>query len=156
MSYAHFRQLTDFEWSIYRYYFFTIKPHGSVALRDSAHDMVKLIRYVGQIVESSDIDSVVYAFELDTLGQLHVHGIAQSLHPLQYNRLYRSWGVHHHFKEMREPSGNPRFKSYGEQATIYYILKHPVGPVIKTLKENDESDIISNYAYWYNINEQES
>ncbi len=153
MSYAHFRQLIDFDWSVYRYYFFTIKPHGSVALGDNAQDMVKLIRYVGQVVQQSYIESVVYAFELDTLGQLHVHGVAQTMHPLQYSRLYRSWGVHHHFSEMKKPSGTRQPELYGRFPVIMYCTKHPVGPVMKTLKAEDESNNISNYAYWYNINE---
>ncbi len=147
-KYSDLIYLIDFDYEVYRYYFFTIKPNHSVSLRDCAHDYVKMISYCSSIISSSYIESMTYAFELDSENRLHIHGVAASMFPLRYDRLYRSWGIHHHFKEIMKPKGVPYESSIPDMPIIWYIIKNPIGPIIKSFKEDNDLKSISNYAYW--------
>ncbi len=147
-KYSDLMYLLDFDYEVYRYYFFTIKHNHSVALFDRAHDYVKLISYIGSILQSSYIECMTYAFELDSQKRLHVHGVAASMFPLRYSNLYRCWGVHHHFKEIMKPKGTPYESSVPSMPIVWYILKNPIGPVIKSFKQNEDDNTISNLAYW--------
>ncbi len=139
-----------------KYYFFTIKPNNNIALHDNVHDMVQLIRYIVEIVQSSSINKVVYIFELDSKKVLHVHGLAQSKQSLRYSKLHRTWGVHHHFEQI--PNPKPQSLLFGTSAhdnntadnsdlnrIQRYMLKSPIGCTIKTLK--DKKNNITTLAY---------
>lgn len=151
MSLSQFKTLLNFDFENYRYYYFTIRPHGTVALSDNARDIVKMIEYIEDIMLRSTINVVVYSFELDSKNKLHVHGIAQSLRGLCYKNLYRSWGVHHHFKELMKPKKRPPVDMPPYLPVILYITKKPVGPFIKAFKASPPMEYIKIFAYWPDI-----
>ncbi len=139
-----FRKLISFNFKRYSYYFFTIKPNHSVALYDNAHDMVKLIEYVNKVMTKSKINQMVYAFELDSKKRLHIHGIAQAVEDIRYDKLYRDWGVHHKFYQIFVVTTEKQIWNI-----ILYINKDPIGPIIKAFKEEGTFTYIDNLAYWF-------
>ncbi len=158
LLYGIFAEIIDFDFKRNKYYFFTIKHNHTVALYDNATDMVALITYVKRIMLMSPLTSIVYCFELDSVGRLHIHGIATSPMKIHYKNLHRDWGVTHHFSEIKKLHNTS--KAYRDCVchdisctckVIKYILKQPVGPAIqsvKSLNEKNQSMIIDTYAYW--------
>ncbi len=142
----YFRDLIKFDFKHKKYYFFTIKHNHSVSLRDTATDIVRVIEYVGDIIASSSILSMTYAFEVDSQDRLHIHGICESAKSLSYSQLYRSWGVHHKFTQIYKVE---RTWNRVIDKIVFYITKQPVGPIIQSLKTTGYLDSIDNYAYWY-------
>ncbi len=148
----YFQDLIKFDFKHKKYYFFTIKHNHSVSLRDTAHDIVKIIEYVGDIMSRSSIESMTYAFEVDSHERLHIHGICQSARSLQYNQLYRCWGVHHKFTQIFKVE---RTWTKMIQKIVFYITKQPTGPIINSLKVTEiiygipTDNCINNYAYWF-------
>ncbi len=133
----------------YRYYFFTIKPNGRVALYDNAHDMVRLIDYVEKVMVSFlPIMKVVYNFELDSKLKLHIHGIMVSKEPLRYDSLYRDWGVHHHFTSVFYTRNKYACKGQMIDTYMSYATKDIIGPIIKSFKEEGTFTNIDTIAYW--------
>ncbi len=143
---VYFRDLITFDFQDKKYYFFTIKHNHSVSLRDTATDIVRVIEYVGDIMKRSKIESMTYAFEVDSQDRLHIHGICQSPTELYYAGLYRSWGVHHKFSRIFKVE---RTWNRIIEKIVLYITKKPTGPIIQSLKVTHDSNIINNYAYWY-------
>ncbi len=96
----------------------------------------------------STIDEATYCFELDSKGNLHVHGICSSEYKLQYSSLHRSWGVHHNFSQLFPP----RYSQYTAKPVritkiVAYITKNPVANlIIKQFKEMNMN--INTLAYW--------
>ncbi len=130
-------------------YFFTIKPNHSVALYDNAKDMVHMINYLKKIMAKSSIHSVTYCFEVDSHKRLHIHGFAESTNLLRYKNLYREWGVHHNFSQVSLVYTHDDELQTIHSKIIYYIVKDPVGPIIKSFKEKDSFTDIRTLAFWY-------
>ncbi len=142
--------LVNFNFFQYKYYFFTIKHNTPVNLLPNLHSMVRIIDYVKTIMLESHIVQCVYCFELDSRGNLHIHGIATSKQKLRYDKLYRSWGVHHNFNQLYPPKfthHKPPVTSGIEyiDKVAWYMIKMPWGPIIKSLKGIGNN--ISTFAY---------
>ncbi len=144
-------RLLSFDFYRNNYYYFTIK-FNKPYLFDNAVDLVTMIDYMKMILINSTISKLVYCFELDSKGHLHIHGICATTDRLVYKYIYRLKGVHHKFSFIEPPTWHSISKVKDSEyikSMCKYMLKDMLGSlIIKQFKENYLIRIRTK-AYWY-------
>lgn len=140
-----------FDYYRFNYYFFTIK-FNTPYLEDEAHDMVTYINYIKLIILNSTINKVVYCFELDSRGHLHVHGICATADRLIYKQLYRMRGVHHKFTFIEPPAWHDIHRKNNDvylASLSMYMLKSPIGKILINQFKTKYLNNVSCLAYHF-------